>query len=700
MATSNPDDDSPKSTNEMWATLSDREKNLVGRSLISFRSFDIENFFPSAVRLIYDSNPFRNTSQPVKWNTEMTEAPQAMTDPAQHDTHTSEVERVDVERPDASSTYKTTLPSGEVGLQFNSTTRTAFLKYAADGVKFGTRGTPNPAPEGNSIKYSFGINTEPAPVAPTNTNEGIKRTPALFSQILPVIPPQNAFEGLARKGLFGTSSRNTDRPGTSLPNSENNTGGSAGTTTNNAFGPCSTSGAFGSGGSSQGEIGANRSSAVTANGSGIFGPAKPVRSGLFGTTAPSAGGSLFGQGSAAFSDSTTSTESASHSRFGSSNPRPGEEGADRSKKPVKAGSLLGKTSSNVASTSHDTSLGSSNAVPTTLFPAHDNTCNTKSGGSDEGPKLSVFGTQKRKDKDVEGCKETAKKMRTTDAPLSLPHNGNPVFSGGFGLDWNTGEAKQGGMNTQVSAPSGEASTKALSSIDSTCHQITGPSPEGTHDSVPSKPPSAMTSQTKANTGTTSLFSKAAAGRIEPFSNNDPFIRPSGSEVAGGKLAIVSDENSKSAEQVSSTDFRFGSVTTETAEKIAKTTEDPFHNIQPTFLFDTVEPAIGVPADPKDMPPDSTQDHFVPYREMEISGMQNCFQNIASADKFRNFSPEEIRLADYNRGQRYGSFPNLLKEPEQAPRSQPAKRTLSGKSTRPSNLVFPQDWATIYSWLTK
>lgn len=60
-----------------------------------------------------------------------------------------------------------------------------------------------------------------------------------------------------------------------------------------------------------------------------------------------------------------------------------------------------------------------------------------------------------------------------------------------------------------------------------------------------------------------------------------------------------------------------------------------------------------------IPPDSTRDFFQPH--WEKSNPQgpctwDCFHNIGFSQKFRKFSNEELRLADYARGQRFGSFP--------------------------------------------
>lgn len=839
MAPPNPDDDTPRSTNEMWAALSNREKNLVGRSLVSTHSFDIENFFPSAVRLIYDSNQSRGTVQPVELDTQETKAPHATPDTTQHDSITAKNTKLQVEpsctrgtpgtalsRSDdgiaggttlssdlaifAATTSRTandpgtpTFGNGEAGSHKSMTTAALFsdtkphtsVQSSASNVTdtvnvFGpifasktlpapkdvpcsmsknsgvlnTSAPPKPLAEGDSVKYTFGCNTNPASTSLTHpTKVSQKKSGSLFGST--PISSSSTFGGTAPNSLFGsnptkevhpaatTSSLSTGLLGISSSTAQTNP---AGPTSTKAFGSGTTSGVLSLSESKDSPFGDGTSSTATGFGSGLSGPANPAASGFFGTTRPSAGGSffsqdsaapstsqdppestsqggfkliernnkqvgggtsskatgfdggvsgtvmpagsgffgttsssasgnLFGQGLPAASISHASPESASQGGFSFSQPHSGEEGADRSTNPVQPGSLFGNSSSNVASSNHHTSLGSSNVVPTTRFRAHNNPFATNSQPSDSGPNVSVFGPQKRKKNDVEGCEETAKKVRTTVSPL--PHNGGsifgnvPMFSDGFGVGWITSEAKQDRMSAQVSAPVGQASTEALSSTDTTCQQFTGPSSSSTHDSIPMKSPIATTSQTQANTTPVLWFSEEAAGRIKPFSDNDPFIPTSSAKTLAGNVQASTEENCTSTEAVSPTSLRFGGVTTETKGAIATTTEDPFRNIRPTILFDTVEPTVGLPADPKDIPPDSTQDHFVPYRERETNGEWNAFQSNHFMGGFKKFSVEEARLADYNRGQRFGSFPNLLEMvPYEAPKEEPDQKPLFDQST--------------------
>ncbi|KAJ4420876.1 hypothetical protein N0V82_004055 [Gnomoniopsis sp. IMI 355080] len=80
MASRKVDEDPPMSTNQLWAALNEREKTLVGQSLASFRSFDIENFFPPAVRLIYDSDPSRGRPKTAELHTEEPRTSEATVD--------------------------------------------------------------------------------------------------------------------------------------------------------------------------------------------------------------------------------------------------------------------------------------------------------------------------------------------------------------------------------------------------------------------------------------------------------------------------------------------------------------------------------------------------------------------------------------------------------------------------------------------
>lgn len=836
MAPPNPDDGPPVSINEMWAVLTNREKNLVGRSLISTRNFDIENFFPSAVRLVYDSNQSRDTVQPVELDTQEKKGPNTTPDTTQHENITAKNAKLQAEPSRTGGTSGTALPrsedrvvedtklpsdlallaatsktadapdalkcgSGEAGSHKPMTTaalvsdlkpHTSFQSSASNGVDtsnvlgsnlvsktspapkpaplgvsndsgvFGSRAPPKPLPEKDNVKSIFSFSTNLASTSPAPPpTEVIKKDPGFSFGNTPV-SCSNASEATATNGLFGsnptkvvppatsTSSLSTGLFGASSPTAQTNPAGSSAPTSIEAFGSVATSGGLGFNESNKNPFRGGTSSRATGFGSGVSGQAKPAVSGLFGTTRPSSGGSLFSQdsaasstsqalpesssqggisfgesnkspfgggtsskstglsgpakpagsgffgatstsasgslfaqGSAACSNSHAPTESASQSFFSFSKPLPGEEGADRSTKSVQAGGLFGNSSSNVASSSHDTSLGTSNTVPTTLFPAHDNASNTNSGCSDGGPNVSVFGGQKRKNDDVEGYEETAKKIRTTGSPL--PHNGGSMFGGGFGFGWNTSQAKPGGMSSQVSAPTGQASTEALSSTDTTCQQITGPSSSSAHDSIPLKSPIATTSQTQANTAFASPFLKEAAGKIEPFSGNDPFIRPSSAKTVAGNVQAGTEEDSTS---------------TETKGDIATTTENPFLNIRPTVLFDTVKPTVGLPADPKDIPPDSTQDHFVPYRERETNGEFIDFQSNHFMGELKKFSVEEARLADYNRGQRFGSFPNLLEVvPYEAPKEEPPQTFLC-KSENQSLSGYPLGMVTMYIGLTK
>lgn len=835
MAPPNLDDGPPMSINEMWTILTNREKNLVGRSLSSTRNFDIENFFPSAVRLVYDSNQSRDTVQAVELDTQDTRAPHATPDTTQHENITARETKLQVEPSGTEDTSGTALPrsddvvDGDTKVPFKLALVAATASRTADdldtptcangeagshkpmtaaalasGMKphksvqsspsngtdtanvfgsiFGsktpsahenvpcsisknsgissTTAPPKPLAEGDTVRCTFGCNNDPASTSPTDPTEVSQtKSGSLFGGT--PISSSNTSEGTVPTGLFGsnplkvvrpattTSSLSTGLFGASPPTAQTNPAGSSAPTSIEAFGSGTSMGGFSFSESNKSPFGGGTSSTATGLCSGLSGPVKPAANGLFGTTRPSAGGSpfswdsaapctsplhrspllkavtallrvtrdklevarpqrrrdlaaefpvqrslqevaslvqhsqvlvaaSFGQGSAASSNSHPPTESASQGGFSFSKPFSGEEAADQSTESVQAGSFFGDSSSNVASGSHNTSLGSSTPVATTPFPAHDNAFNTNSGCSDGGPNVRVFGAQKRKNDEAEGYKEAAKKIRTTGSPL--PRNGGSMFGGGFGFGWNTSEAKQSEMDAQVSTPTEKASTGALSSAEKTCQQTAGASSSSTHDSIPLKSSITTNSQTQVITTHDSLFSKGAVGKIEPLSNKNPSIRASSAKVVAGSLQTNNEENPQPTDQISSTGFGFGSVTTETKGTTATTTEDPFRNIRPTVLFDTVKPTVGLPVDPKDIPPDSTRDHFEPYRERETNGECIDFQSNHFIGELNKFSVEEARLADYNRGQRFGSFPNLLEMvPYEAPRGEPNRETSPGKS---------------------
>lgn len=753
MATRKPDDGAPMSTNQLWAALTVREKNLVGKSLTSCRSFDIENFFPSAVRLVYDSNPFRETVEPAEVDTQEAEAPHVTPDTTQHQITTAKNDKGQVQPSRSEEPFLTAFPRSEDGVDKKATissgrplaqstiSRTAddpdpsignsgkagghdsmtaaapvsdinpftfvqrsvsngtntanifalnsgsmntpvpksgFFGMNNDSKTFGTRDPPKPLAEGDTVKYTFGSNKLPAatsPFPPTDTIQ--KKTGSLFGST--PVSTTNTSQGTTTHGLFGSNSTEVVRPaptssslktglfGTSSPAAPVHTAGFLASTSDKASGSGAVSGF---GGSSKSQFGGSTSSAVDGSDTGMFGQAKPAAKGLF------------GQSSVAPNTNQASPETTLQGGSLFSRPPSSEQGTDQSTKSVRDVGLFGNSASRVAPSNPATPLASSSAGSTTRLFANDNVFKTNSECVDDGPNVSVFGAQKRKNDEHDESDETEKKIRKTEVPP--PHNPGPVFGHGIGIYWKGAGDVSGGTSAEASELIGQAATRPASSSDITSQQIARPSSSSALDLNPPKSTIATTSQAQAHTKSDSPFLKKACATIESFSKNDPFIRPSSPKTVSDKVEADTEESLKPSEQVSSTGFQFGVMTTETKSSIATTSEDPFLNVRPTILFDTLRSTVNVPTNPEDIPPDSTQDHFVPYRERESNGALNEFQCIFHVGDFTKFSAEEVRLADYNREQRYGSFPNLVKDqPEQAAEEQPAAEPVSGKSTSQS-----------------
>lgn len=262
MASPSPDADPPMSTNEFWAALTDREKTLVGQSLISFRSFDIENFFPSAVRLIYNSNPFRATFQPAGLNTHETVAPKTMQDSARPDTASAEVGRMDnsIEQSSTSGAPETTTRNARDGSKTPLTFRSSSLRFENGSTISGKSGTAKLSQEQDTVKCNSGTNKDSASVASANADQVMRRTTNSSLSKPSVIPSSNPFEIPATKQLVRSnptrvpyaatksSSHNTGLFGTSSTTTQNITGGSPLPVGNKLTGSRTTSEAFGLGG--------------------------------------------------------------------------------------------------------------------------------------------------------------------------------------------------------------------------------------------------------------------------------------------------------------------------------------------------------------------------------------------------------------------------------------------------------------------
>lgn len=85
---------------------------------------------------------------------------------------------------------------------------------------------------------------------------------------------------------------------------------------------------------------------------------------------------------------------------------------------------------------------------------------------------------------------------------------------------------------------------------------------------------------------------------------------------------------------------------------AATTTTGFGGATTTGFGATANPGIGTNVGD---PPGTNSVAFQPYIEKEATtNQQNSFQNILFMDAYKKWSPEELRLADYNQGRRYGN----------------------------------------------
>ncbi|CAK7197546.1 hypothetical protein SEUCBS139899_000194 [Sporothrix eucalyptigena] len=116
-----------------------------------------------------------------------------------------------------------------------------------------------------------------------------------------------------------------------------------------------------------------------------------------------------------------------------------------------------------------------------------------------------------------------------------------------------------------------------------------------------------------------------------------------SPFGGGSTSLFGAQSKPAFGAATGTGGLFGSTPSTTTSTFGGTT---------TGFGATANPGIGTNVGD---PPGTNSVAFQPYIEKEAtSNQQNSFQNILFMDAYKKWSPEELRLTDYNQGRRYGN----------------------------------------------
>ncbi|CAK7264415.1 hypothetical protein SEPCBS119000_000987 [Sporothrix epigloea] len=116
-----------------------------------------------------------------------------------------------------------------------------------------------------------------------------------------------------------------------------------------------------------------------------------------------------------------------------------------------------------------------------------------------------------------------------------------------------------------------------------------------------------------------------------------------SPFGGGNTSLFGSQNKPAFGANTGTGGLFGST---------PATTSAFGGGNTTGFGATANPGIGTNVGD---PPGTNSVAFQPYVEKETtSNQQNSFQNILFMDAYKKWSPEELRLVDYNQGRRYGN----------------------------------------------
>lgn len=544
---------------------------------------------------------------------------------------------------------------------------------------------------------------------------------------LPSSPPQTS-AGPRPSGLFQPSTASGSPKfglfGTILAPNQSKTGNPplAANTSNSGF--HATSAPCDLGKTSQSLFGGSATANLGGSGSGVFGKAAPVAggtgvpsfiisSGLFKPTLYNAGSGSFSEGPStggtdgklakSTSDSSVTVPKASSSAPGTCR---AITGAFAGGNPASrgTGSIFG-----TCSTGSD--------LPTAMTASELNTpsvSNTQFESPAPTSNASVSG--KRKNDEIEDTNNSSKKIRMADTSVfrsSEATNANAIDFASIGKASTPG----GNDVNATQPPSGASYTAASSSDTTTCQPYVSLFSNTAGSSVAVETPKAgcsvSTAPQRQGTFTSgSLFSSPCGIKVQPFSADDTFTRPS----SGGATAVNSSTNIKNGSHLSGqsngSETTAGPSTvepredvtsaegsnTESATQFAESDVDRkfreslllsanYRMFDQTFLRNSGSP------------PDSTRDHFIVYREQEANGAIICFQSNHFWNDFRQFSFEEARLADYDRGQRWGSFLPLPKPQSPAPvlpvheiGSSSVNTTLSGAPSGPHPI--PQSAAAV------
>ncbi|KAJ4387376.1 hypothetical protein N0V93_007967 [Gnomoniopsis smithogilvyi] len=666
MAPPSTNDDLPHSIDQLWAELPKEDKSIVCNHLINYRGSGIECFFSSAIRLVYDASSSRNAARAIesdghKTSTSLSTPKLTTREASNGDNSEASSSIVNTNAILTGAQPPASDSSASPKVSANNGRKSAFASvFALDpkaasllgcvppsaaagvGILGATAACPKPVPFGKSSIFTGGS-------SPFSTSASVASTDATANNTTGIVlgnplgNPSLALFSTAPKlsatgKLFGTRSTEIISPSTAnnsprsgLFGAKLGPGQSKIVSTHapadsSAFGVNEVSVSLDLDKTSQSLFGDSKASNGGGSAGQLFGQAAPVTdragvptssgfSGIFGTPSFNDRGSLFGQGLLASGTDKRLAHPAFQGNETLLTASSGVAGADPAETSTSAGGLFGPSASNGGGSIFNKCLASTDQGSANNALGLSRSSNVNTRHHSQGLTTDEVIGAKRKVDEAEDAGSSSKKICV---PNTLLQNSIEVISG-----------PSAGMSAS------------------------------------------KTTQKQGNATLGSSGSGACHTTIKPFSDQDPFTSPA-SVIAAAETNPYDIENiSASPQQSDGDDTSAGPSSLEPREHLALAKDNDTgstFNFMRAVVEKNLKESLIVSANQRMVdptfarelgsPPDSTQDHFIGYKEEVFSGAVDWFQSNHFLKKFENFSTEEVRSADYDRGQRWGSFPGI------------------------------------------